>query len=240
MTVTENDTLAHNAEDSQKDVEKSYANAHAEIANLYQQASENYAQGQYTQARDKAMTALELSREIGTGDMEAECLDLVGGAHFELGDLDRAYVCHKRALFICQEATDGVCEAHNLWHLGRITRKLGRSQEALHYLESSLQLYHSLGDPLGQADALNELGNLIWDYRKRRDYYEQALNLVNIYGDAYRQARANNNLAVTYWELGLYTQALAYTKPAVQLGHEMKSQESLCHTLETLGRIGIR
>lgn len=220
-----------------ENVEDFHTSSGQDIVDLLLKAENAHQEGQHLLACDFAQKALDLSKETANNLLEFQCLDLLGETYFTLGALSDAYLCHKRALFICQELADRVGEAHSLWHLGRITRLLGRSQEALYHLETSLQIFTTLDNALGQADAFNELGNLLWDYRKRRDYYEQALDLVIIYGDTYRQARAHNNLAITYWELGLYSQALSYVKTAVNLGHETDDHQSLIHTLETLGRI---
>ena len=134
----------HEPEDNDCKDEISHSITRDKIVDLLNQAELNQQQGKYILACDYAQKALDLSREINNIILEVKCLDFLGETYYTLGDLAEAYLCHKRALFICQESADRSGEAHCLWQLGRITRLLGRSQEALHHLETSLQIYKTL------------------------------------------------------------------------------------------------
>ncbi|MBN1873181.1 MAG: GAF domain-containing protein [Anaerolineae bacterium] len=193
--------------------------------------------GNHLSARESANSALELARQVGDRKLEADSLDVLGEAHFRLGELDQAYACHTLALYICRELSDRNSEAHNLWHLGVIARMSGKGEEAQEHLKSAQKLFRALGNQQGEADILNELGNQAGDYAQEREYYEQSLALAQVMSDQHRMSRSYNNLALTYWALGLYDRAREYIESAVNIVRELEGRANLAYHLETLGRV---
>jgi signal transduction histidine kinase/predicted ATPase len=193
--------------------------------------------GESADALQAAQEALELARQLDERALEADCLDQLGGAHFALGDLENAYICHEGALYICRELEDAEGEAHNLWHLGVIAGQRGQLSKAMTHLQASLGLFRELGDRAGEELALNAVAIFTEDRALQRDYYEQALAIAKSLGDRTRQIRIYNNLGLTYWALGLYGRARELLEPALQIAREMRSRTPLSAILETMGRI---
>jgi tetratricopeptide (TPR) repeat protein len=66
---------------------------------------------------------------------------------------------------------------------------LKRSDEALSRYEQALSFYREIGDRLGEANVLQELGKLEDDLKQSLEYIQQAQNLYQQVGDVYSQSR---------------------------------------------------
>ena len=94
--------------------------------------------------------------------------------------------------------------------LAELVRRDGPWTEAITRHTTALQSARHLGDRLGQANALNDLGNLrdmTGDHPGAAQDLEQALALYRDLGDQLGQANALNNLGIMRWLTGDYSGA---------------------------------
>ncbi|MGB7062844.1 MAG: protein kinase [Candidatus Zixiibacteriota bacterium] len=110
----------------------------------------------------------------------------------------------------------------------------GDFEPALALGQESLSIWQDVGDALGTAQALNNLGAVtqeLGDYAKSRQYHEKSLAFRRQMGDRRAIAVSLHNLGELYLRLGNYAQARAAYEESLPLfrevGHIMGAADSL-------------
>lgn len=124
-------------------------------------------------------------------------------------------------------------------NLGVAYRMVGPMEQARAYLERALQIYHELGNRVGEARVLNDLGRVYADMgnreRARRDY-EQALHICQEQGDHQGEGSALNNLGWVYIALGQDKQAQEYYEQALRIFRDERDLRGEAWSLNNLGK----
>jgi tetratricopeptide (TPR) repeat protein len=145
-----------------------------------------------------------------------------------VGNYERATGFHEQALAIARDADDVPCEIANLNHLSRtyVAKKL--YSEAINYSQRALLLSRQVGERLGEANALANLGysevfsaqeleRLDPDlYETAIDYLQQGLQLSNQLGDRQSQALCFSSLGTAYLVLSQPQTAIDYLQSGFQ------------------------
>jgi len=82
--------------------------------------------------------------------------------------------------------------------------------EALRFYQEALALFKQLGNPLGQASTLGNIGNVYFrqgKYEKALRSHQDALAIDKQLGDPLGQANAYTNIGNVYAEQGKYEEA---------------------------------
>lgn len=150
-----------------------------------------------------------LKRADGT-QAKARILTLIGASERAQGLLDRAKEFHDIAREIAAEAGDRPCEIANLNHLSRTCVAQKNYGEAINYSQRALILSRQVGDRLGEANALVNLGysevlqaQQIEQaepevYEAAISYLQQGLKLAEQRDDRQSQAVAFNSLGIAH------------------------------------------
>lgn len=183
--------------------------------------------GEYLQ-QTLAYLEVPLKRVEGTQE-KARILTLLGYSQRALGDYERAQAFHEEALAIAQQAGDRPCELANYNHLSRLCLSRKQYSEAIDRSQRALILSRQVGDRLGVANALANLGYsqvLAAQQVERLDedlsqqamgYLEQGLELSQQLGD-------RQSLALCYYSLGLAY--LLLEQPSTAVGYLLKGVEA--------------
>ncbi|KPQ39672.1 MAG: tetratricopeptide repeat protein [Phormidium sp.] len=183
--------------------------------------------GEYLQ-QTLAYLEVPLKRVEGTQE-KARILTLLGYSQRALGDYERAQGFHEEALAIAQQAGDRPCELANYNHLSRLCLSRKQYSEAIDRSQRALILSRQVGDRLGVANALVNLGYsqvLAAQQVERLDeelsqralgYLEQGLELSQQLGD-------RQSLALCYYSLGLAYVLLE--QPSGAVGYLLKGVEA--------------
>lgn len=183
--------------------------------------------GEYLQ-QTLAYLEVPLKRVEGTQE-KARILTLLGYSQRALGDYERAQAFHEEALAIAQQAGDRPCELANYNHLSRLCLSRKQYSEAIDRSQRALILSRQVGDRLGVANALANLGYsqvLAAQQVERLDedlsqqamgYLEQGLELSQQLGD-------RQSLALCYYSLGLAY--LLLEQPSGAVGYLLKGVEA--------------
>jgi predicted ATPase/Tfp pilus assembly protein PilF len=110
-------------------------------------------------------------------------------------------------------------------------------------LEASLETHRELGDPGGEADCLNRLGNLAYLQGRSdaaRAYYEDALILRRMAGDAAGEASLMNNLAGLAQQEGNLAEARERLKEGLQIDRQLDHLPGIAMALNNLGYLSLR
>ena len=99
-------------------------------------------------------------------------------------------------------------------------------------------MYKSVGDSIGQADALNELGyvqQLAGEYATAKTSHERALELYLAHGDRLGQADSLRYLGRAHQELGNYAEMTSCHAEALELYRAVEDPLGQAHALSLLG-----
>jgi len=116
-------------------------------------------QSQYQQAIDVYQQSLEIQRQIGDRNGEANSLGNLGAAYSSLGEYERAIEFYQQSLEIQRQIGDRKGEANSLGNLGAAYGSLGEYERAVEFYQQSLEITRQIGDRSGEASSLINLGN---------------------------------------------------------------------------------
>lgn len=124
--------------------------------------------------------------------------------------------------------------------MGILLFKHGYNKKALVYFEKYLQSTIELGNTIGNAFALTNLGNLylrLKQYPKAENYFLQALNLYNNLNNKTEVANGLINLGVVKHEQKLPDVALENYQKALKTGEELNNYEIRAICLNNIAQI---
>lgn len=107
-------------------------------------------------------------------------------------------------------------------------------------IEESLQLFRTLGDPVGTSDVLMSLvpeAMTRGDHARARLLLEESLSLSRAAGYKYGTASAYAFLGHVIFDQGDHRESRAYLQKAIAMFHELGIKSPLAITLSTLGEI---
>ena len=182
---------------------------------IRQLADTDQREGNYDQAMQYLEAGLQLLGEEAkskTLDLWRSLVDRMAWIMFRQGKLEEA---NKQALDAVAEVNGNpidpfkVASLYNT--LGGIAWQRGNLDEAVTYVEKSLELYEQYGYLWGTAIAYGNLGliyNSQGDWLRAIEYHEQAQAVQQIIGNPEGQAVSFDNLGILNMSLGRHEQAL--------------------------------
>ncbi len=159
---------------------------------------------------------------------KARILTLLGYSQRVLGQYERAKSFHQEALEIARQAGDQPCEIANLNHKSRISVAQKNYAEAINYSQRALILSRNVGDRLGEANALANLGySEVLQAQQREEmeptvyetaieYLKQGFQLSEKLGDRQSQALACNSLGIAHTALQQAQAAIEYLEKGIE------------------------
>jgi tetratricopeptide (TPR) repeat protein len=168
-----------------------------------------------------------LRRAEGTQE-KARILTLLGYSARVQGRMEQGLAFHQQALQIAREASDRPCEIANLNHLSRACVTEKNYAEAINYSQRAVILSRQVGDRLGEANALTNLGyGEVFQaqqleqadpeiYERAIDYLQQGLQLSERLGDRQSQALCLSSLGIAQVLIEQPQVAIAYLESGIQ------------------------
>ena len=167
-------------------------------------------------------------RQVEGTQEKARMLTLLGYSQQAVGNYERSQQLHQQALEIARSASDVPCEIANLNHLSRtcVTKKL--YSEGINYSQRALLLSRQVGEKLGEANALANLGySEVFSaqtlerlepepYETAINYLQQGLQLAKQLGDRQSQALCFSSLGTAYLVLSQPQVAIDYLQSGFQ------------------------
>ena len=124
--------------------------------------------------------------------------------------------------------------------LAGLLRRDGPWADAIARHTAAMQAAQYLGDRLGQANALSDLGDvrrLTGDYPAAAQLLEQALSIYRDLGDRLGQAHALRDLGVVRWLTGDYPAAAQLLEQALSIYRDLGDRHGQAHALRDLGAV---
>jgi len=123
---------------------------------------------------------------------------------------------------------------------GTLLRRDGPRAEAIPLHRAAIEAARRLGDRLGEANALNDLGDVRWltgDYPAAAQALEQALDIYRDLGQRLGQANALNYLGIVRCLIGDYPAAVQAQKQALEIYRDLGDRRGQANTLNELGAV---
>jgi len=124
--------------------------------------------------------------------------------------------------------------------LGRTYRDQGEYTEGSGILREALDIAVGSGDLVGQLDALNEIGIILWKQSKlkeARNAYEKVLSLSESISDRGGQGRVLNNLGLVEWSSGNFRKALSRFEESLLISEELAASTLQSSALCNIGLV---
>jgi tetratricopeptide (TPR) repeat protein/transcriptional regulator with XRE-family HTH domain len=119
-----------------------------------------------------------------------------------------------------------------------LLRRDGPRADAITRHMAAIEAARHLGDRLGQANALNDLGDVRWltgDYRAAAQALEEALSIYRDLGDQLGQANALNYLGIVRCLTGDYPAAAQAQEEALSSYRDLSDRRGQANSLKELG-----
>ncbi len=121
-----------------------------------------------------------------------------------------------------------------LFHLGKSSRKHGKSGKAIEYLTQSKALFEQLKNQKKIADCLNELGiahKNIGQYQKALNLYFKALEIAEAHKYVQGEIRALSNVSVILIFQRDYEKAIEYLKQSLEMQENEAEKNTIYNNL---------
>jgi signal transduction histidine kinase len=185
-------------------------------------------------ARTYGLEALQLARQEGIEDYEAEALNNIGVTHEAQGNYEEAQKYELQALEIRQRLGDDSKTANTLNTLGIIHDEKGEYNQALSYYYDARRIYEKLKDESKIAMVLTNIGIVMRaqkEYKNVVSNYRQALAIYEKLGNKFGVAACHSNLGAVYLNIPRYDSAIYYSLLASQEFEEQNIRQFLPTTL---------
>jgi tetratricopeptide (TPR) repeat protein/transcriptional regulator with XRE-family HTH domain len=198
-------------------------------------------QGQIVVGRAWIGRALDHSSQRST-ELRAQCLNWAGNLAHAEGALPESQAYFEQAL----EVREALAEANSRGianvksNLGMVLFDLGRYEDAIGYLQQSLELRRQANDERGIAISLNWVGNTLLrlnDYPAARLCYEECLHLGLKHQIRVLAAHAANGLGLLSLYEGNYAQARERFDQGSALFEALGDDEGRAKVLGNLARL---
>jgi tetratricopeptide (TPR) repeat protein len=198
---------------------------------------------------------LQAARYAYRHEWKEKCADLT---HALAGFLEasaywgEAITAHTLALQASRDAADLARVAQASLDLSEVRQQTGRHEAALPLAEDAAEIYRSLADRRGEAEALDQIGTAhdrAGRFREALAYFREArLTYLDAAGrtrgdrahaDAVRHgvARTLSHAGIVSWQLGRYPDAMAHLQEALSLFRDLGDVRGQAKTLNNLGMI---
>ncbi|MEV8018897.1 BTAD domain-containing putative transcriptional regulator [Streptomyces sp. NPDC086554] len=166
--------------------------------------------------------AITAARRSGDREGEAQALTDLAGLNYVSGHSGAALERIDEALVLWRELDHVSCVHRGVINRGLLLEALGRYEEAADALRQSMELAKSLDDPLSEAFALSNLGNIYehTDARAAIDCHQRSLEIGEAQGhDGVRQ-EAHCDIGYSYLALGEPALALSHFEESLRIHDE--------------------
>jgi len=115
---------------------------------------------------------------------------------------------------------------------------LEAKRKSIEKYHEALELYRRASDRKGEAETLNNIGEVYWSLREMRkalEKYNEALQIFQLVGDREGEAGILNNIGAIHWSLGEMQKAVEKLNEALQLRRALGDRKNVADTLNNIG-----
>lgn len=186
------------------------------------------------------METLQINRENGNRQGEANTLANIGFIYSTKGNQDEAIKYFTQAVQINNEIGGRQGEANQLLNLGATYRLKGNLEKALIFSNQAMEIHKQIKYKQGQANALGMIGNIFCDkksFTKALEYYNYALEIYRETGYQIGETIQLNNIGGVFKDQKDMNQALKYYNEAIAICKESDYKQGEVDTIYNLGSL---
>jgi tetratricopeptide (TPR) repeat protein len=184
---------------------------------------------------------LDAARHLDDVRVEPHVHFLLAWAYDEGGDYERAGEHASHSLRLCRELGLGLGEAYALHVVGRCRMRAGDLDGARACCEEALALHRAQGDHFGEAEMLDNLGEVarLTGSPGVIEYYHQALDLYRVHGFSYAEANCLDRLGRAHLTDGRHDEARTTWREALDLYREQARDADAGRVQRQLDALGV-
>jgi CHAT domain-containing protein/Tfp pilus assembly protein PilF len=214
-----------------------YLSGSASIALREKEQAFDFANRALSVARVAAKQTDEERRRLGI-KVEAIALDVLGTAHNEFGDKQKAVELLNQALPLKQTIADRVGEIVTLNNLALAYQSMGDYRKTLEVLKQARLKVSEFGDRRREATLINNMCVIhsdLGEYHQAIDFCNQAIALRRELKDRSGESTVLSNLGNAYSSLGEYQKALDFYNQALAIHKGSGERQGEAISLNNIG-----
>ncbi len=186
---------------------------------------------------------LQAAQYAGRHEWKQKCADLIhvlGGFLEARAYRDDAVSAHTLAVQAGRDLVDPARVARASLELSEVRQQIGQADAALPLAEEAAEIYRSLGDRRGEAEALDKIGLAHQRAGRSRDslaYFAEARSMYGDTADSHGVADTLSHSGIASWQLGRYPDAMGNLRDALLLYQAAGDRRGEAKTLNNLGRM---
>jgi tetratricopeptide (TPR) repeat protein len=186
---------------------------------------------------------LEAAQYAGRHEWKQKCADLthvLGGFLEVRAYWDEAIAAYTLAVQAGRDLVDPARVARASLELSEVSQQIGRHDAALPLAEEAVEIYRSLGNRRGEAEALDKVGLAHQRAGRSRDslaYFTEARTLYGRAEDPHGVADTLTHSGIASWQLGRCREAMDILREALLLYQAAGDRRGEAKTLNNLGRM---
>ncbi|WP_017659148.1 tetratricopeptide repeat protein [Baaleninema simplex] len=197
-----------------------------------------YSLGQFQRSIEFHQQYLDISREIGYRQGEANSLGNLGNAYYSLGQFQRSIEFHQQSLDISREIGYRQGEAISLGNLGAAYYSLGQFQRSIEFHQQYLDISREIGYRQGEAISLGNLGAAYYSlgqFQRSIEFHQQQLVISREIGDRQGEAISLGSLGAAYYSLGQFQRSIEFHQQSLDIKREIGDRQGEANSLGSLG-----
>jgi len=193
---------------------------------------------QYEQSNNYLNQALELTREIGDGELEGMVLLNQGENLRNTNKFDEALVKYDEAIEVSEQVNDKTNLANSYTRKGLVSYALGNYNQAIQNYEKAMQYRIELGDRGRQGSLFLNIANAYFNLAKYDlsiENYQKALTIFEELNDLRGISFVYNGMAVIYFEQKFFDKALENHFKKLEISRKTGNMKEVGNTLNNIG-----
>ena len=197
----------------------------SQVDQLLKECGDLIRKGRFAELTTRGNEAFALSQALGDNDRMAQSIGYVGSADFYLGRLQEALDHHQQAATLALAAGNKRFYGASLQNLGATLSAMGRYEEALFYLNKTLEIGKELNAGIGVWFPMRNIGDLyihLGDFDKAETILLAALSLARQFKNRLLEEATLTTLISVPAGRKQYQAALEYAHQAAAIDVELK------------------
>ncbi len=184
--------------------------------------------------------ALQISEQLGSLNLQADCKRSIGVVIENQGMYDQALEEYFEALALFEEDENksGIASCYN--DIAIIHYFQGSSELCMEYLTLSFEIKEELGDREGMSSYytnMSALNNSMGRYKEALEFAELSIDLHRELGDKAGIAVGYGNIGTIQYELKNYRAALENHLKSVEMHEEINNKDGMAHSLSNVAGV---
>ena len=199
--------------------------------------------GNYKEAEDIARQAIQLAEAAGSLEIAAGIYIYLPITLARQNKIEDAIQAAQRGIELAHQVGNQIQEGIILKDIGLIMLQERQPNKAFIHFKQSLEIARQNGDRRLEAQALNNLGNVVgmirYEYPAAKELFESALDIVREIGNRDREGFALSNLGWISAMQGDYTNARTNQEQALTIARETGNRYQESYSLINLSMLAV-